>query len=249
GVVRVTVFERLKDAKDQNLLPLAERLVYRTPKDHLNLEIKADHPGYVPGDRVKVSVKSTDAQNQTAPAIVMLAVVDKSVLKLADEKTYRSMPAHVLLTSEVRRPEDLEHADFLLGQTPAAAQALDLLLGTQGWRRFAEQDPGKFQKERGEEAQRLLVLNGQFQMQSVGYAQQAIQEVEKSFQTDWTQLQTKMNQASQELADARQGEKLKAELRQLKDQSDKTTADYRTSTAALNEYRDFLSSAYFPAAR
>jgi uncharacterized protein YfaS (alpha-2-macroglobulin family) len=249
GVVRVTVFERLKDANNQNLLPLAERLVYRTPKDHLNLEIKADHPSYVPGDRVKVSVKSTDAQHQTAPAIVMVAVVDKSVLKLADEKTYRSMPAHVLLTSEVRRPEDLEHADFLLGQTPAAAQALDLLLGTQGWRRFAEQDPGKFQKERGEEAQRLLVLNGQFQMQSIGYAQQAIQEVEKSFQTDWTKLQTKMNQASQELADARQGEKLKAELRQLKEESDKTTADYRTSTAALNEYRDFLSSAYFPAAK
>jgi hypothetical protein len=249
GVVRITVFERLKGPKNQNLLPLAERLVYRTPKDHLNLEIKADHPSYVPGDRVKVSVKGTDAQNQTAPAIVMLAVVDKSVLKLADEKTYRSMPAHVLLTSEVRRPEDLEHADFLLGQTPAAAQALDLLLGTQGWRRFAEQDPGKFQRERGEEAQKLLVLNGQFQMQSVGYAQQAIQEIEKSFQTDWTQLQTKMNQASQELADARQGEKLKAELRQLKEESDKTTGDYRTSTAALNEYRDFLSSAYFPAAR
>src|SRR6266478_508125 len=45
GVVRVTVFEQLKDQKKRHLTPLCERLVYRTPKEHLNLEIKADHPG------------------------------------------------------------------------------------------------------------------------------------------------------------------------------------------------------------
>ena len=35
---------------------------------------------------------------------------------------------------------ELEHADFLLTNHPKAGVALDLLLGTQGWRRFAEQD-------------------------------------------------------------------------------------------------------------
>ena len=35
-------------------------------------------------------------------------------------------------------------------------EALDLLLGTQGWRRFAEQDPGKFlqQNQQDEKARR-----------------------------------------------------------------------------------------------
>ena len=77
----------------------------------------------------------------------MVAVVDKSVLTLADEKTHRAMPTHFLLTSEVRRPEDLEYADFLLGPQAKASEALDLLLGVQGWRRFAEQDPAQVPAE------------------------------------------------------------------------------------------------------
>ena len=68
----------------------------------------------------------------------MIAVVDKSVLTLADEKTARTLPTHFLLTSDVKKTEELEYADFLLGPHPKASQALDLLLGTHGWRRFAQ---------------------------------------------------------------------------------------------------------------
>ena len=75
----------------------------------------------------------------------MVGVVNKSVVTMADEKTFRTMPTHFLLTSEVHQPEDLEHADVLLGSHPKAAAALDLLLGTQGWRRFAEQNDPKLQ--------------------------------------------------------------------------------------------------------
>ena len=93
----------------------------------------------------------------------MAAVVDKSVLTLADEKTHKAMPTQFLLASEVRRPEDLEYADFLLGPQAEASKALDLLLGVQGWRRFAEQDPNKFREKDAdkEEAERLLVMTGQ----------------------------------------------------------------------------------------
>ena len=79
--------------------------------------------------------------------MVLLIAVDKRTLTMADERTARAMPTHFLLTTEVRQPEDLEHADFLLSADPKAAAVLDLLLGTQGWRRFAEQNPGQF-KER-----------------------------------------------------------------------------------------------------
>ena len=55
---------------------------------------------------------------------------------------------HFALVGEVWQAEDLEHADFLLNEAnPKAAQALDLLLGVQGWRRFAEQNPVKFRQE------------------------------------------------------------------------------------------------------
>ena len=82
---------------------------------------------------------------------LVIAVIDEFGRRKQIEKTFRTMPTHFLLTTEVRRPEDLEHADFLLGTHPQAAQALDLLLGTQGWRRFAEQqNPAEFRltKER-----------------------------------------------------------------------------------------------------
>jgi len=38
-------------------------------------------------------------------------------------------------------------------------------------------------------------------------------------------------------------------LKQLKEESDQKTADYRTSAAALSEYRDFLGTTYVPVAR
>src|SRR5262249_52490256 len=86
-------------------------------------------------------------KRQPLPTVLLVGVVDKSVLKMADEKTARSMPTHFLLTSEVRRAEDLEYADVLLTDHPKAGQALDLLLGTQGWRRFLESDQDRFDKD------------------------------------------------------------------------------------------------------
>ncbi len=107
-----------------------------------------------------MNIETRNEKEELVPAVVMLAVVDKSILTLADEKTYRSGPSHFLLTSEVRKPEDLEYADFLLGPQAKATEALDLLLGVQGWRRFAEQNPADFRKRNidKEEAERLLVM-------------------------------------------------------------------------------------------
>src|SRR5207249_2703453 len=88
--------------------------------------------------KVRLTLESHNEKGQPAPAILMVAVADESVLKLADEKTYRQLPTQFLLASEVNGAEELEYADFLLGQHASASIALDLLLGTQGWRRFAE---------------------------------------------------------------------------------------------------------------
>ena len=127
------------------------------------MNVTPDRSSYVPGEKVKLHVETLDEKGKPAPAVAMAAVVDKSVLTLADEKTHKAMPTQFLLASEVRRPEDLEYADFLLGPQAKASEALDLLLGVQGWRRFAEQDPNKFREKDAdkEEADRLLVMTGQ----------------------------------------------------------------------------------------
>ncbi|HZT82286.1 MAG TPA: alpha-2-macroglobulin family protein, partial [Gemmataceae bacterium] len=162
GVYRVTVFEdRAAAGASRRLVPVAERLVYRQPAEQLLLNVRPDKKVYVPGDRAKLSLSARTEQEHPAGAVLWVAVVDKSVVALADEKTARSMPTHFYLTTEVRKPDDLEHADFLVGNHPKAAAALDLLLGTQGWRRFAEQDPNKFRDRHKDEAERLLVMTGQ----------------------------------------------------------------------------------------
>jgi hypothetical protein len=141
GVTRLTVFEEAEgNGGKKELTPRAERLVFRKPASTLHVTVKPDKGRYTPGEHVTLSFTAQDEKNQAAPAIAMVGVVNKSVVTMADEKTFRAMPTHFLLTSEVRRPEDLEHADVLLGSHPKAAAALDLLLGTQGWRRFAEQN-------------------------------------------------------------------------------------------------------------
>jgi hypothetical protein len=217
GVCRVTVFEMQPGSGAQHALrPVAERLIYRQPAERVNLTLKPDQKSYVPRQTVKLGVEATNEKGEPAPSVVLLRVIDKSIATLADDKTLRDMPTHFLLTTEVRRPEDLEYADFLLGPQPQAAEALDLLLGTQGWRRFAEQDPNKFRREQKEEAERLLVTIGDSQTRSADLTQQKLQRVETEHARQAEELAARMAQATKAEQDARNDTDYRAALIQLK---------------------------------
>ncbi|MBY0232695.1 MAG: alpha-2-macroglobulin, partial [Gemmataceae bacterium] len=166
GVCRITVFEvRPTGAEQRRLVPCAERLVYRHPGKRVDLSIKPGKKWYAPGEKATATIVATDENEKPVPAMAQVSIVDQGVRGLADERTFRTGPTFFLLTSEVRRADDLERADFLLGQHPKAGLVLDHLLGTQGWRRFAEQDPERFRRnlreEGREEGERLLVMIGQ----------------------------------------------------------------------------------------
>ncbi|MBX9625767.1 MAG: hypothetical protein K2X82_18350, partial [Gemmataceae bacterium] len=128
GVVRVTVWEE-PAAGGVELVPVAERLVFRTPGEVLKLAVDTADPG-------KLGVTATDETGKPAAAILWAAVVNAAnVPGPAD----RSPVAHFLLAGEVRTPDEFEYADFLLSDHPQAGATLDAVLATQGWRRFAEQ--------------------------------------------------------------------------------------------------------------
>jgi len=141
GVYRITVYEVVVKGDEVQYLPRAERLTYRKNTEYLKVALDGLKDEYFPGDRVELKLRAQDETKKKTPAIGVVSVVDLSLFKLADDKTERVMPTHFLLTNEIRKPEDFENADVLLSAHPKAAQALDLLLGTQGWRRFAEQNP------------------------------------------------------------------------------------------------------------
>jgi uncharacterized protein YfaS (alpha-2-macroglobulin family) len=225
GVCRVTVFEELPTGKVQReLRPVAERLVYRHPKERLDVSLQAEKRRYLPGESVKLQVATTDENEQMKPSIALVGVVDQSVVTLADDKTKRSMPTYFLLTNEVRNPEDLEYADFLLSGQPKAAESLDLLLGTQGWRRFAEQNPQQFRdrllKEseslseperhrRIEEAERLLVMSGQSNPQQTNLDREQFAAVEAEFDKRTDQLVEEHEKAQEQARTATTSEQYK----------------------------------------
>ncbi len=161
GVVRVTVFEVAgrQDSGRLDLKPVAERLIFREQARQVELTVEPDKERYSPGGQVELALSATDEKAQPVPAVLLVGVVNQSVITMADDKTERQMPTHFLLGGEIQKPEELEHADFLLTEHPKAEQTLDLLLGTQGWRRFAEVDPAANLQE-PEQVQRLLAATG-----------------------------------------------------------------------------------------
>ncbi|MFO0816143.1 MAG: hypothetical protein U0796_23235 [Gemmatales bacterium] len=135
GVYRVTVAEFTSQDQQAQFIPLSERLIYRQPAQTLQLKMKAQP---VTGSKVELQLDATNESKQPSPAFVTIVGVNKSLLQLAEGATQRRLPAHFLIANEVRQPEELEYADFFLSSHHSAAQALDLLLGVQGWRRFKE---------------------------------------------------------------------------------------------------------------
>ena len=129
--------------------------------EHLRLDATPDKARYTPAGKVRLDLSATTEAGKPTPAVLLVAVVNRSVITMADNKADRLMPTHFLLSGDVKHPAELEHADFLLTDHPKAATALDLLLGTQGWRRFAEQDMAPANPLDRPEVDRMLVAHGQ----------------------------------------------------------------------------------------
>src|SRR5438034_3860468 len=134
GVIVATVY-------DDRMSPLAERLIFRQPEHKLKVQVVPDRTDYVPGDKVTLRVKTIDDTGKPASAMVGLTVTDSSVLEMIEKREQApSLPVMVLLENEV---QNLADAHVYLDETnPKAPLATDLLLGTQGWRRFATAGTG-----------------------------------------------------------------------------------------------------------
>ncbi len=150
GVLTVTVW-------DKKGVPLAERLVFREPANPLKISITPDKKTYVPGDRPKLTVKATDVHGKPVPAVVGVSVTDDSVLEMVEKREQAPrLPVMLFLEPEVK---DLADAHVYLDpKNPKAPLATDLLLGTQGWRRFALMNLDKFIEAHGDQARRAVAL-------------------------------------------------------------------------------------------
>jgi hypothetical protein len=134
GVIVATVY-------DSRNAPMAERLLFRQPEHKLKVQIVADRQDYAPGDKVTLRIATTDDTGRPAGAMVGLTVTDSSVLEMIEKREQAPrLPVEVLLENDVRNLSDAHI--YLDENNPKAPLATDLLLGTQGWRRFINAGTG-----------------------------------------------------------------------------------------------------------
>ncbi len=148
GVLTATVW-------DEDGLPLAERLIFRQQAKPLNVTLSLDKENYIPGQNASVKVKATDIDGKPVSAIIGVTVTDESVLQMIEKREHAPrLPIMVLLEPEVK---DLADAHVYLDENNSKAPlATDLLLGTQGWRRFAQIDVNKFIQVNGDKGRRAI---------------------------------------------------------------------------------------------
>ncbi|CAK9114224.1 Complement C3 (HSE-MSF) [Cleaved into: Complement C3 beta chain, partial [Durusdinium trenchii] len=130
GVLRVTVYA-------SGSMPVAERLLFRMPHSQLQVQTRfLPSETAAPGDRVKLEVE-TQIGGKPVSAFVNVAVTDWARASLVEpRRRFPTLAAAVFLEPEVRDGVLYDPNAFLESKS-----RLDLLLGTQGWRRFAFDGP------------------------------------------------------------------------------------------------------------
>jgi uncharacterized protein YfaS (alpha-2-macroglobulin family) len=127
GAARVTLF----NAKQE---PVAERLVFTNRRARLNVDVKTLKERHAPRDQVALQVTTSGPDGKPVPAELALSVVDDTVVALADDKT-----GHMLskLYLEPELPGTVEEPNMFFDLADdKSAVAMELLMGTRGWRRF-----------------------------------------------------------------------------------------------------------------
>lgn len=130
GILQITLF-------GDNALPIGERLVFIQRPDLMTLNITSDKPQYTRRAPVKLTVS---AKNGTAPteAGLSVSVIDEKKVPV-DEDAETTILTSLLLTSDLRGYVERPNYYFR-SKEPKAQADLDILMMTQGYRRFSYRD-------------------------------------------------------------------------------------------------------------
>jgi hypothetical protein len=127
GVAQITLF-------DSRCIARAERLAFVNKDKHLTLSIETDKEKYQPREKVKMTFLVKDERGLPMPANLAVSVVNDQLLSFADDRS-GNMLSQLLLQQDLKEKVD-EPAFYFDPTQKKAAQALDYLLLTSGWRRF-----------------------------------------------------------------------------------------------------------------
>lgn len=125
GIVELTL-------TDGDGRPVAERLVFVNPERRLNITATTDKDRYNLRETGKVRLQVTDAEGKPIQAELAVSIFDRAYLYLPGHENIMS---HGYLSEQIRG--DVFNPTYYFDERNAdRLQALDLLLMTQGWRRY-----------------------------------------------------------------------------------------------------------------
>ena len=128
GVSQITLF-------DSKGIPRSERLAFVNKDKQLSISIKTDKEKYLPREKVKMTLSVKDERGIPMPANLSMSVVNDQLISFADDKSGNIL-SQLLLQQDLKGKVE-EPAFYFNDKEPKADQALDYLLLTAGWRRFA----------------------------------------------------------------------------------------------------------------
>ena len=142
GIVQIT----LMNAKGE---PLCERLFFNNQNKQINLKITPDKANYKIREKVTVNLEATDAEGKPVEGNFSVAVTDAS--QVVTDPHQENLLTYLLLSSDVSNLSGTDYYSALRGniEQPAyyfdkenanANRHLDVLMMTQGWRRFIWRD-------------------------------------------------------------------------------------------------------------
>ncbi len=113
---------------------ISERLVFKPPLASPTVEIEADRENYGSRDRVELSIQILDSSGQAAQGEFGLSVTDDSSVKF--DAAQDNIISYLLLSSDIHGHIE-DPALYLATEGVLADYNLDLVMRTQGWRRFS----------------------------------------------------------------------------------------------------------------
>ncbi|MGY4383788.1 hypothetical protein ACVWYN_000807 [Pedobacter sp. UYP24] len=130
GITQITLFTEQGD-------PISERLIFNSQNNELALNVKSDLPSYKPRQKVKLNIGAKNGTN-IADGDFSVSVTDEQKVPI-DEDSEITILSSLLLTSELKGY--IEKPNYYFNKPDQKKLAdLDLLLLTQGFRRFNYKD-------------------------------------------------------------------------------------------------------------
>jgi hypothetical protein len=130
GIVQLTLFNDKGD-------PYSERIAFIQRNDMLNIGVTAPKTTYATREKVKLNV-SAKADGQPVLANMSVAVIDETKVPF-DENAESTILTNLLLTSDLKGFVEKPNSYFN-HVTPESIANLDVLMLTQGYRRFSFRD-------------------------------------------------------------------------------------------------------------